>query len=280
MLRRGLELDAVGLEARRERAQPVVGDRVADPASVGEGPGHRVADTGRDLVVVAHAQAVDDDADLIGFRFGADSGQDILDEFRLSVDQYAHEALGEQQRQLFDDPLPGTEHQRCADDYTLPAVFEQVFGDVVRRVAADLFARDGREGVPDAGEEEFQVVVDFGRRADGRAGVAGIDLLFDGDGRSDSLDDVDIGFVDLAEELPGIGREALDIASLAFGEDGVEGQGRLSGSRQSGDDYQFFVRDLQLDVAEVVDPRTLYVDAVFVFFHIRKVRLLRSCSVR
>ena len=145
---------------------------------------------------------------------------------------------------------------------------QKVFGHVVRRVAAHLLPRDGREGVARAGEQQFQIVVDLGRRADGRAGVARIDLLLDGDGRGNPLDDVDIRLVDLSEELPGIGREALHVAALPFGKDRVEGQGRFSGSRQTGDDDQFFVRDLERDVAQVVDPRPLDIYAVFVFFHI------------
>ena len=106
MLGRGFELDAVGLEARREGAQSVVGDRLADAPAVGEGAGYGVADAGRDLLVVVHAQTVDDDAQLVGLRVGSDSGQDVFDEPHLAAGVDAHETLGEQQRQLFDDPLP------------------------------------------------------------------------------------------------------------------------------------------------------------------------------
>ena len=40
-----------------------------------------------------------------------------------------------------------------------------------------------------------------------------------------ALDEVDVGLVHLAEELPGVGGERFDVAALALGEDGVEGEG-------------------------------------------------------
>ena len=274
MFGRGFELDAVGLEARRELPHAVVGDRHADSVTVGEGPGHGVAQPGRDLLVVAHAEPVDDQQHLVGTGFGADAGQHLFDEFRLAVHVDAHESVGEQQRELLDNALPLGQDERCGNNDALILMGEEVFGHVIRRVAAHLLTRYGREGVAYAGEEQFEVVVDFGRGADGRTRVARIDLLFDGDGRCDALDEVDIRFVDLAEELPGIGREALDIASLPFGEDRVEGQRRFAGARQTGDDDQFLVRDFQRDIAQVVNPRTLDIYAVFVFFHIATVPCL------
>ena len=40
-----------------------------------------------------------------------------------------------------------------------------------------------------------------------------------------ALDEVDVRLVHLAQELPGVGREGLDVAALALGVNGVEGQG-------------------------------------------------------
>ena len=119
--------------------------------------------------------------------------------------------------------------------------------------------------MPRACEQQFEVVVDFGRRAHGRTGVARVDLLLDGDGRRDARDDVHVGFVDLPEELPGVGREALDVAALPLGETRVEGQRRFARTGKSRHDDEFVVRNFDLDVAEVVDPRSFYINAVFVF---------------
>ena len=51
-----------------------------------------------------------------------------------------------------------------------------------------LRARNGGVGVSDAGEKHTQVIVDFGRGADGGTRVAGVYLLFDGYGRRQTLD--------------------------------------------------------------------------------------------
>src|SRR5699024_8907290 len=66
--------------------------------------------------------------------------------------------------------------------------------------------------------QQPQVVVDLGDRSDGGTRVARRRLLVDRDRRRQPLDEVDVGFVHLAEELPGVRRQRLDIASLALGE--------------------------------------------------------------
>src|SRR5690606_41723627 len=67
-----------------------------------------------------------------------------------------------------------------------------------------------RSRPPDPGVQQAQVVVDLGHRPHGRTGVAAGRLLVDGDGRRQSLDEVDVGFVHLAQELPGVRRKRLD----------------------------------------------------------------------
>ena len=63
-----------------------------------------------------------------------------------------------------------------------------------------------------------------------------------------------------------------------FGEDRVEGQRRFSRARKARDDDQFVVRNFDLDVAEVVDPRTFYIDCVFVFHDVQL--KIRESSLR
>ena len=104
--------------------------------------------------------------------------------------------------------------------------------------------------------EQAQVVVDLGDRADGRARVVAGGLLLDGDGGREPLDRVDVGLLHQLEELPGVGRQRLDVAALAFGVDGVEGERRLARAAEPGDDDQLLARDLDVDVLEVVLART------------------------
>ena len=111
---------------------------------------------------------------------------------------------------------------------------------------------DRAVGVADAGVEQAQVVVDLGDGPHRRAGVAGGRLLVDGDGRRETLDEVHVGLVHLAQELTGVGRERLDVAALALGVDGVEGEGGLPRPRQPGEDDQPVPGQVEGDVAQIV----------------------------
>src|SRR5690606_7630712 len=57
------------------------------------------------------------------------------------------------------------------------------------------------------------------------------------------------------QELAGIGRQALDIAPLPLGIDGVEGERRLARAGQAGHDDQLVARQVEIDVLEVVLAR-------------------------
>ncbi len=126
---------------------------------------------------------------------------------------------------------------------------------LAHRLALDRQARRRRIGHADAGEQEPHVVVDLGNRADGRARVAAGRLLLDGDGRRQAVDLVDVRLLHHLEELAGVGGEALDIAALALGIDGVEGERRLARARQAGEHDQPVARQVEVDVLEVVFPR-------------------------
>ena len=106
--------------------------------------------------------------------------------------------------------------------------------------------------------QQAEVVVDLGDCAHGRAGVPRGTLLVDRDGRREALDEVDVRFVHLTEELPGVGRQRLDIAPLALGVDGVEGQRGLPGSGDAGEDDQPVPGEVEVNVAQVVLARAAH----------------------
>ena len=88
-------------------------------------------------------------------------------------------------------------------------------------------------------------------------------LLLDGNGRGQALDAVDVGLVHHLQELPRIGRQRFDVASLPFGIQRIERQRRLARTRQAGDDNQPVARQVDVDVAQVVgagpaDSQTLH----------------------
>ena len=140
--------------------------------------------------------------------------------------------------------------------------------DVLDGIGLHFQPADRGIGTADAGEEQPQEIVYFRRGGDGGAGIADIDLLLDGDGGRDALDHLHVGLGHPAEELPGIGGKALREAALAFREQRVERQGRLSAAGNARDYHEPVTRDLYRYVLQVVDLRSPYDDIPFCW-HVR-----------
>ena len=104
------------------------------------------------------------------------------------------------------------------------------------------------------GHQQLQMVVQLGHRADrGARGAYRVGLI-DGDGRWHAVDAVDLGTVHPVEELAGVGREGLDVATLALGIEGVEDQRGLAAARDAGDHHQLAGGDVQIQSLQVVLP--------------------------
>ena len=86
------------------------------------------------------------------------------------------------------------------------------------------------------GEQQAVIIVNFGNRADRRAGVAVRGFLFDGNCRRKPLDIIDIGLVHSAQKLAGIGRKGFHIAPLPFGKNRIECKRAFSRPRKPGND--------------------------------------------
>src|SRR2546421_6235546 len=56
-------------------------------------------------------------------------------------------------------------------------------------------------------------------------------------------------------------KKRLDVAALAFGVNGVEGERGLAIAGDTGDDRQLVMRDLKINVFEVMDPGPAYNNA-------------------
>ena len=155
---------------------------------------------------------------------------------------------------LYSPFLPG--HVGGEDRKRLPS--RQAQGPVhhlLDRLRLDRPAAVRAVGLADRGVEQAQVVVDLGHRADGRARVLRRRPLLDRDRRREALDRVDVGLLHLLEELPGVGRERLDVAALPLGEDRVEGERGLARAGDAGDDDEPVARDVAGEVLEVVLAR-------------------------
>ena len=110
------------------------------------------------------------------------------------------------------------------------------------------------------GEEQAQIVVDLGDRADGGARVVGCRLLFDGNGWRKPFDVIDIGFLHHREKLAGVSRQRLHVAPLPLGIERVECQRRLSGTGQSRDHDQPVARNVEVDVLQIVRTRAAHLN--------------------
>ena len=73
---------------------------------------------------------------------------------------------------------------------------------------------------------------------------------------------IDVGFLDALEELARVGGEGFDVAALAFGVDGVEGEGGFARAGDTADYGQGIVRDVDVDAFEVVGPGSTDCDLI------------------
>ncbi len=202
--------------------------------------------------VVARDQAVDHDRDVVLVLLLELGRRAELDE--LAVDDGAGVAAGGELREQVDELALLLRHDG-ADDLVPGAGLElhELVGDLLHGLSGDALAAHGAVRDADARPEQAHVVEDLGDGAHRRARVAVRRLLVDGDRGAQALDEVDVRPVDLAEELARVRGQRLDVAALALGEDRVERERRLAGPRQAREDDERVARDVEVDIAEVVD---------------------------
>ncbi len=240
------------------REQPVAAvERVDDDDVVREVEGDVNRFDEPALDAAAHDHAVDEHLDRV---VAAAIELDVFFErSKLAVDPRLREPARPQRRQLFLElALPATHGRREHVDPGVLRIEHHHVGDALERLRGDFLAAVRAVRHADVGEQEPEVVVDLGDRADGRSRVGPGRFLLDGNRRRQPVDQIDVGLLHLLEELPGVGRQTLDIAALPFGVDRVEGQRRLARTRQARDHHELVARDVDVDVLEVVDARAAY----------------------
>ena len=209
------------------------------------------------LDAAADDQAIDDDFDRV---IAAAIQLDVLFErAELTVDARFHVAPRALRRQLFLELALASAHDRREDvDALVLRVEHHHVDDALERLAGDFLAAVRTVRDADVGEEEPQVVVDLRHRTHRRTRIRAGGLLFDGDGRRETFDQVDVRLLHLLEELARVRGQRLDIPTLSFGVDRVERQRRLAGAGQAGDDHQLVARDVDVDILQVVHASTAY----------------------
>ena len=164
--------------------------------------------------------------------------------------------------QLLVVALAVAHHRRQDVNPTAGVLIEYQSHDALAGVAHHLLAAQIAARMACAGVEQAQEVVYLGGGADGASRVAVNGLLLDGYHGAEAGDEVDIGPLERAEHVAGVGRERLDVAALSLGEYRVEGQRRLARAAQPGDYRQRVARDGDVDVLEVVHARAFHPQAV------------------
>ena len=104
----------------------------------------------------------------------------------------------------------------------------------------------------DRRKQDAQVIVNLCRRRDGGTRIRPSASLFDRDRRREAFDEIDVRFFHLVEELPGVSGQALHVAPLSLGVEGVEGERRLSRAAQARDNDQFFPWNFNVEILEIV----------------------------
>ena len=197
--------------------------------------------------------AVDDGFD--GVVLAAVEEQGLGEVAHLAVDARAKSLLVKLIEQILKLTLSASDDGRHDGDALAVAQLEDALDDLLGGLAGDGAAAVGAVGRADGGVEQAKVVVDLGDGADGGAGAAAGGFLLDGDGGREAFDGIDVGALDLVEKLAGVGGERLDVAALAFGVDGVEGERALAGAGEAGDHRERVAGNAHVDVAQVVLAR-------------------------
>ena len=204
--------------------------------------------------VAAHHQAVDHHVDVVG-EFLVER-LDVADLVEGAVDLDALVALAQEFGELLAVFALAAAHDRRQHVDARAFRQRQHAVDHLRHgLAFDRQAGGRRVGHADARPQQAHVVVDLGDGADGRARIFRGGLLLDRNRRRQSVDLVDVRLLHHLEELPRVGRQALDVAALALGIDGVEGERGFARARQAGEHHQLVARNGDVDVLEIVLAR-------------------------
>src|ERR1700679_827078 len=146
----------------------------------------------------------------------------------LTIDASTKALLIQFVEQVFELAFAAAHDRRIDDDAFSGCERKNALDNLFRGLARNRFAALRAVRHSDRCEQQAEVVIDFGNGADGGSGASAGGLLFDGDGRAETFDGIDIRALDLVKKLAGVGGESFHVDTLALGINGVEGQRRLA----------------------------------------------------
>ena len=204
--------------------------------------------------ILADHDTVDHDLDVVFELFVQIDG--IIKGAHLTVDAHAAEALRAQVlEQLGILALAPTNHRRQYKRATALPSRQHLIGNLVGRLTLNDATALGTVRRTHASKQQTQVVIDLGYGAHRRARILGRRLLIDRHGWRQAVNRVQIGLVHLAQKLTRIAGEALNVATLPLGIDGVERQRALARTGKTGNDHELVARNGNIDIAQVVLAR-------------------------
>ena len=121
-------------------------------------------------------------------------------------------------------------------------------------VTHQLAACHGRISRGGLCEEQTQEIGDFGDGAHRAPGIVAGGFLLDGDDGTQAVHALHFGLFEYAHEVLGVGRKGIHVAALAFGVDGVEGEGTLAAAAEAGNHRELPAGDVHIDSLQVVSP--------------------------
>ena len=206
-------------------------------------------------------EPIDDHINLM-FAFFV-QGRHIVDVINRAVHAQADKALaahGFDNLQMFAFPIPD---YRCQDhEFAVLWHGHHLVYHLADGLRFQGLAMVRAPGLPGAGEEQAQVIVDFCDGANGGARVVGSGLLLNGYRWRQPFDMVHIRLLHHREKLAGIGRQRLHITSLPFSIERIERKGRFTGTGEAGNHDQFVPWHIQVDVLQVVGSCPFDLDMV------------------
>jgi hypothetical protein len=172
----------------------------------------------------------------------------LVELIEFAVNLHALKALFAQLKKLF-LILPFAVTNDWGEQIAARALFHRhdPINHILHLLRLDGQARRRRVRRACARKEKTQVIIDLGNRAHSRARVFACGFLLNGNGGLQAADVVDIGLFHHVKELARIGREALNIAALAFGIDRIEGERGFARARQPCDHHELIPRDIHIN---------------------------------
>ena len=204
-----------------------------------------------------HDQPIDDDVD------GVVAPAIELDVFVERAERAVDARLGEPfflqlGELLLELPFAAADDRRQHVDARILRIQHHHVHDALERLRGDLAPALMAMRDADVREQQPQVVVNLGDGAHRRSRVRGGRLLLDGDRGRETVDEIDVRLLHLLEKLARVGRQRLDITPLPFGVNRVEGERRFSRARQPGNDRELVARNIDVDIAKIVNAGAAY----------------------